>query len=436
MATIKIGGLSEQQVAALDGVALGDMIFIQKLAPPPQYDSESEDDDEDAEGVDEEDEEDGEETGEEDEEEYNEEYNEEYDEEYDEDEAEDDDTDENEQQEANNSDVYPSEEDWDVPPRMFVVSRLTQDDLGSITRIQLSLLNYSPKVTPNDAHLYHIYGKSCVHHHPSKCGSSVTACNTVADLVDIVKDSNFLLHVKPDGDSVRRLDSAVYTTNGSAHGQCIAGCKRGWLANVSMLQGMIKDYDPLTTIAAMATGGTIPRSFQQTVCPCCIGSDLVQEQQSLQAATMQGTPPVIDDILAFYGKLNARRRQLGFRFRQFDERQWGYHFDDLESGSDGGGNNGNGQWEHWDEANDPNANFQTRPASEKAIAALPRMALKEVKAEKPDYDDTCNIGTEDLEDDSVMTEVAEVDGEDAAEAPVEDSAPEMDGDDVVMSDVE
>lgn len=400
MAAIKIQGLSEQQTAALEGIAYGDMVFIQKFDAPAAYESDSEDEN-DSEGDDESDE--GEGSGD--------------NEDYEEDEENEDDG------EVQGEEEEEGEGDWatqdseahstalngptasgttaaPVPPRMYVVSGLTKDSSDDITGLQLSLLTYAPKVTPSDHHLYHVYGKTTTHNHPATCGKAGTTCSTAASLADIITDENFLIHVKPDGDSVRMLDATIYSTNGIRHGQCIAGCKRGFLSDASILQHMIKDYDPPTYSA-----GEIPASFQKVVCPCCIGSDILQAQQQLQAATMIGIPPELNHILDYQTALNQRRAELGFSFKQFDERQWGYYFEDMlsdEEGHDGGAANDNGQWEQWAEANDPNANVQTRPASAEAIAALPRMYMSDVKAEQPDFDTTCNIGTEDLADDSYM----------------------------------
>lgn len=403
MAAIKIQGLSEQQTTALEGIAYGDMVFIQKFDRPAAYDSDSEDEG-DSEGDDESDE--GEGSGDNEDDEENE-----------------DDGENQGEGEDESAEEGGGEGDWatqdsgadstaldgptasntttaPVPPRMYVVSGLTKDSSDDITGLQLSLLTYSSKVTPGDHHSYHVYGKTTTHHHPATCGKAGSDCSTAVSLADIITDENFLIHVKPNGDSVRMLDAAIYSTNGTRHGQCIAGCKRGFLSDASILQNMIKDYDPPTYSA-----GEIPSSFQKVVCPCCVGSDLLQAQQQLQAATMIGIPPELNDILDYQTLLNQRRAELGFSFKQFDERQWGYYFDDMlsdEEGHDGGAANDNGQWQQWAEANDPNANIQIRPASAEAIAALPRMYMSDVKAEQPDFDTTCNIGTEDLADDSSM----------------------------------
>lgn len=98
-----------------------------------------------------------------------------------------------------------------------------------------------------------------------------------------------------------------------------ATCQDGWLASIADLQAVATDY-------------TVPTSLpHEPVCPTCIGADLMKEHQSLRAEVEAFTFVDLGRVVEFTGRLNVRRTALGYEFKQLDEREWGYHFDDMLS---------------------------------------------------------------------------------------------------------
>lgn len=111
-------------------------------------------------------------------------------------------------------------------------------------------------------------------------------------------------------------------------------------------------------------------------------------------------------IVEFLGRVNPRRRELGYPFEQFDEREWGFgEFDDMLSDDDGDGGAGDGRWEQWEEALDPNSAVQTRPASAATIASLPRKLFESIKQDKEDELANCKVCLDKFEDGAVTVEL-------------------------------
>ena len=402
----EIAGLSEQQCAALQGIQVGDLVFVQKVMAqiPSQDDSDSDSEDEDNE--DEEDEEGVEEDS-------GEESQDNGDDEQDEDEQQDEDgeaasamddssseietRDDDSSSDTNNTSSNTSLSETYVAPRLYVVSQITTDSNGKIVDLHLSHLQYAHQTTGDTTHAYYIHGKNVIHQHPATCAED---CANSASITDIVTDENFRLTVKPAGDTVRYTESTFRAAN--PHTRCIASCADGWLQSMQDLVDMIPNYDP----PVLSLGVPIPASLQPTVCPVCIGDELCKKQQQLQATFMLTSVADVGATIEFVGELNLRRtNELGYTFMQYDEREWGMYFEDMmnEDGESEEGDDDDDRFEHWAEAMDPSSvSVATRPASATTIASLPRKTFAE--AELPEGTE-CQVCKGDLEEDAILAEL-------------------------------
>lgn len=387
--SVAINGLTAEQCAAFTGIRVGDLILIEKISSTPDEDNQDDEDSDESfdseAGADDE-------TAAADEAGANDDIG--ADEDADDDEVEEfDDADEEAGDDSETSNVQASgstaSTEIVVPSRMYVVSAISKNSQGAIVEVLVAHLTYSPKFVP-DCHTYKIYGKSCEHDHPLTC--SKTGCSNESPLSEVLQGGNFKLTVKPDGDVVKRVDQAVACFT---NGKCIPGCHNGYLATHEMLQDMIKGYSPPT----LSFQGQDLTTIMPSVCPVCHGCQAVKTQQALQANLLLGAPPDLGRVVDFIGSLDSRRRRLGYRFRQLDEREWNTFFDDMlsEDGDDNGG-----RWQQWAEANDPNGSFKLHPASEATIASLPRKNAKDVPlGEEP----KCKVCLDTIEVDQVVVEL-------------------------------
>lgn len=111
-------------------------------------------------------------------------------------------------------------------------------------------------------------------------------------------------------------------------------------------------------------------------------------------------------VVEFLGRMNPRRRELGYPFEQFDEREWGFgEFDDMLSDEEGDYDDDDGRWQQWEEAMDPNSAVQNRPASAATIASLPRKPLETVKQAEADESLNCKVCLDKFEDGAVLVEL-------------------------------
>lgn len=255
------------------------------------------------------------------------------------------------------------------PPTMFLCCDITKDSEGEVEEIVLLRVDYSatPGTDSDDTiTTYQLYGNECVTNvSAAQLSKHAKIARTPSD--DDVHENrtaphttyhppqNFIYHIRPTGDLVRRQ---IFSHT------CPASCTRGWLRSISHLRGMIADY-------------VIPSSTPnaRAVCPACMGVALTQEHQALRA-DLEAFRHVANfsAIVDLYAKLNPRRRELGYSFVQFDEREWGFYFDDMlseedEEDEDDGADEGV-RYESWDEANDPANGARLRPASAEIILAL------------------------------------------------------------------
>ncbi|KAK3718209.1 protein K48-linked ubiquitination [Vermiconidia calcicola] len=268
------------------------------------------------------------------------------------------------------------------PAALYTVEQITKNDEGSITDISLCLLNYQPKLSEADGSAYHIYGAILVESFVSSEEDTTTEPLTIKDIRSDTETKAYTITCSPDGDLVRNL---VF------HRRCPAHCEQGWLPTQEKAQAMVPD-----TLATL-----LPH---EPVCPACMGKDLMQEYHGLrQMLDVQYVDFTL--VTDFYFRLNPRRTVLGYPFRQLDERDWGYAFDDMlsndgdeddESGDD------NGNWGYYQEAMDPNSGVVLRPASETAIAALPRKIFAEIEKGDAEDQSKCLVCLGKFTDDDVV----------------------------------
>jgi hypothetical protein len=386
-----IPGLTDAQNAELEYVDIGDLIFIEAQ---PIYHSSDDESDENGNESDENGD-DSDENGNESDDSENRSIAENSDEQGEEDEV--DEVDEDEEEDMEQSDPRSSEYSMDsshtsgsednLPhlPAMFLVISMRKAGDGRITDLRLSRLRFSSKTDSNpSAHVYHIEGEGCATYHDRNCAE----CKQTISINQIVRGEGYHFIVDPSGDHVRHS----VATNASQ--TCIHECTWGWLDSVTTLRGMMEDYDlPLLTYGVE----DIPDVLLEPVCPVCVGPEYTQDQQTLQLQLLQTQNIGMMEVVDFLARLNSRRADLGYPFRQLDERNWGFAFDDMLSDEDEDEDE-DGRFEAWDDAMDPNNDVELRPASDSTIAALPRQKFEEATL----TEESCPVCQENFEHGAIL----------------------------------
>lgn len=370
-----IDGLTVEQCQQLAGVQVGNLILINsqyKDEDNDRSDGGSEHESEDEENAEEGD---GEEEGDGDEES---EAGDEAQESGDEEDIEDDDEDED----------MEDEELPELTTGLYLVLSVDRDDNDMITDIVLEEMAYNTKAaekTLGSYRSYQIYGKQI-----NVSGTKLvipqpfndTKKVSIKHLIDNDNREDYL-YVKCTGDDVKNV---IF------RGRCPARCREGWVRTQQEMHEMVRDSIAVVT-------------EHQPVCPVCMGKDLMQEYQSLREI-LESAPVDIGIVVEFHGRLNPRRRKLGYRFKQFDEREWGYVFDDMDSeggeSDDGGGGNTNG-WGYWPEALDPSSCVVKKPAADSFIATLPRKAFLDAKTHSKETE--CPVCRDAFTDDSIVAQL-------------------------------
>ncbi len=183
----------------------------------------------------------------------------------------------------------------------------------------------------------------------------------------------------PCGDTITR----------NCYGSCPAVCDDGFLETVHDLQQLVTDN--ITDVSPYSP-----------VCPVCIGKDIALAYHQLRVLLERAhvvTPDVTGDV---FFSLNPRRTQLGYSFKQYDEREWGLLFDDIASEDDDYDGNGNDGYEHFAEAMDPNANPVFKRASRAAIEALESKPYKDIE-DKDKKEVLCAICGDGFTEEGVVT---------------------------------
>ncbi|KJY01818.1 hypothetical protein TI39_contig278g00064 [Zymoseptoria brevis] len=276
-----------------------------------------------------------------------------------------------------------------IPPQVYVVAALTKDSNGVPTSIILTPMTYSLAKDPANTHTFRIFGKKKYHAHTADC----TTCPAPLDLTTLTSTTE--LTSKPSGDMIRALFTAHFPT---VPHYCHAACTRGFLPTPAHLSGLFTSYHPplLTYLAAAGIPLTdpLPATLQPIICPVCMGVDLLKQQQILHTTMLMTSYVDMTDVMTFLTALNPRRTSMGLPFLQFDEREWGYLFPDMESDEEGedddgqpaapaaAGGGGAGRWQTWTEAMDPNAIITTSALPADLVAKLPRVLFKDTDRAK------------------------------------------------------
>lgn len=259
------------------------------------------------------------------------------------------------------------EEDEELPPLttgLYIVLEVNKDDNDEIIDIVLEQLEYNskPGQLAGPHRPYQIYGTQVevsTTTSPISHEQNDTKKMSIKYLIDNANRTDSF-YINPTGDDVRRVLHPRH--------RCPARCHRGWISTQQEMHELVEEDITIVT-------------EHQPVCPVCMGKALMQEYQSLREILESG-PVDIGVAIEFHGRLNPRRRDVGYRFKQFDEREWGYLFEDMDSedseSDHGGAGNTNG-WGYWPEALDPAANPVKHPASDAVIASLPRKTFAEAK---------------------------------------------------------
>ncbi|KAK0262976.1 hypothetical protein LTS09_002953 [Friedmanniomyces endolithicus] len=239
--------------------------------------------------------------------------------------------------------------------------------------------------TAKPAHSYCIFGESIVH---SGTHSTTCACELSTNLIELEDEyglAAYSFRVNPSGDEIRSIHT-------SDEGGICTDCDDGFLDTLADLAELV-DSSIYASPALMD---------HQIVCPVCIGLPLLMEQQALRATLDHTSYVDLTAVVDWSGRLAPRRAQLGYPFHQFDEREWGFLFDNMLPSDHDDGDDGFEQLPA--EMMDPNAGVPMQPASREAIAALSRMRFGLV-VNPARAGEACLICQEDFEVESVVVEM-------------------------------
>ncbi|KAK0920035.1 hypothetical protein LTR91_021771 [Friedmanniomyces endolithicus] len=266
---------------------------------------------------------------------------------------------------------------------LFLVRGITVYE-GVIVNFDLIKLEFT-ELTAKPAHSYSIFGEDIVH---SGAHSTTCACESSTDMIKLEDEhclADYSIRVNPSGDAIR----SVHTSN---EGGICTDCNDGFVDTLADLAELV-DSSIYASPALMD---------HQIVCPVCIGLPLLMEQQALRTTLEQISFVDLSAVVDWSGRLASRRAQLGYHYIQFDEREWGYLFDDMPPSDHDDGDDGFEQLPA--EMMDPNTGVPMQPASQAAIAALPRKKFAEV--ENPGRaGESCLICQEEFEEGSGVVEM-------------------------------
>ncbi|KAH9844719.1 E3 ubiquitin-protein ligase RING1 [Teratosphaeria destructans] len=250
---------------------------------------------------------------------------------------------------------------------LYYVTRIETDGVCSDLRLTMLQLGVTDLT---DEHRYQVYGDEIHFSHPQHCSKADCERSiVVSDLAGAGALEDFTVTVNPSGDHMRR--SVL------GHRHCPANCADGFLPQLDD----INRYVPHGTFFSLAS------KEHQPICPVCIGLDALQFQQALKAdvENLAHFDTLFERQFQLTAMYNARRDATHYGLLQFDERELGMMFEDMqdEDGDDDDGGGDDGGWQPWAEAMDPNAAVGARPAREETIASLPRKLLQDVMHEVP-----------------------------------------------------
>jgi len=270
----------------------------------------------------------------------------------------------------------------------WLVQAVSEDEPGNITDITLCEMAYCRCAINAHETSYSIIGDRLLYGdgldpvnesgRPAPFGSS--------SITELVKNDSYTYLLKTRC-SAHDIIVALH------HGHCPGDCDEGFLSNQSEMEDILGEANR-----------TLPD--YKPICPACMGKDLAMEQYSLrnQLHWLNDGTMDLGMVVEFMGRLNTARLALGYPFKQFDEREWGYMFDDMlsEDGEDERSVDGDGGCGYYGEAMDPAGGVVAKPASDEAVAALPRKTFAELKDSTTQGNEECLICRQSFEDGAVV----------------------------------
>ncbi|KAK5174795.1 uncharacterized protein LTR77_001878 [Saxophila tyrrhenica] len=291
----------------------------------------------------------------------------------------------NEQEQAEDEEVR--------TPKLFIVENVSHDDAGNIVDIQLRHLHLCTKPSSlfacDDG--YHVYGSEIVLRKdklagsafadiPSGCLLCKEAPNSpynIEDLADWLENPQFDLIRSPTGYEFRRARADCGPV-------CVAQCDNGFLPDQARLNDLL--YRPMNQV-----------SEYKPLCPYCLGIDTMTVYHDLR--NMRDNSLADRGLIFDYcSNLNNTLTALEYEQHYVDTEEWGLshgggnhqgYGSDADYGDESG--SADGEWERFDEAEDPNAGVVPQPAHEDAVAGLIRKPYAQVGA------DECAICQDDFE---------------------------------------
>lgn len=237
----------------------------------------------------------------------------------------------------------------DLTPRLLCVTGIEKDEEDNITDIDVVILDYQLQC-PAGPNGFHLYGDVI------ECTTGTPDVTSVVRMTDIINGRDecvleVVLHCT--GNDVREKTFG---------GLCPAHCDDGWLYNPGDLENVVEE--------------TVPEvDYYRPVCPVCVGKDLSDEHRGLITRLQRFGFVDLTTVLDFFSRLNPRRESLGYSFRQLDEREWGYQFDDMQDDDDDDDQDSeleseDGWQQASEEAMDASAGASYHPASRAARNSL------------------------------------------------------------------
>ena len=266
---------------------------------------------------------------------------------------------------------------------LYLVSSTSTDGTGNVTDLTLRMLSHCLKPAEATAASFHIYGTDIVTSATSSTSAEDQKTVNFKDVVATVGSTEHSIQLNPAGNDIGAI---IF------NGRCPAQCQDGWISTQENMHALVAES--IRTV-----------SDHTPICPVCIGKPLMQEYQSLRELLEDSYATDIGILVEFYGHLNTRRKELGYAFKQFDEREWGMQFDDMLSQSEDEDGDA-GFWQNPNrEAMDPNAGATYYPAPEAAIAALPQKTFGELEVSMAGEQVACGICITKFTDEVIVAEL-------------------------------
>lgn len=269
---------------------------------------------------------------------------------------------------------------------VYIIQAVSEDEAKNITDITLCEMTYCYCPANAQETSYSIFGDRLLLGHDLVISPALRTPSEPFSIKELIEDEEYHCVLTPKC-SARDIITTLHD------GRCPAGCGRGWLPSQLELRNVLGEWKRALPDYA-------------PVCPVCMGRDLAMEQYSLREELDLSEHGAMDlgKVVEFMGRLNTARVALGYPFKQFDEREWGYVFDDMLSEDDGDEQSvdGDGGWGYYGEAMDPSGGVVATPAADEAVTALPRKTFAELKESTAEGTAECLICREAFEDAAVV----------------------------------